>query len=251
VVAALAPFSGRARSHTLIALRSLFGFLHRDKRIFRNPTLRLAPGSVSTSILFPIDRGSYREVVAAATTPQHRVVLALAAVHAARPAAIRAIRLNDIELGQRRITVDGVTRRIDDLTYRTLINYLDHRRRTWPNTANPHLLLNSRTARDARPVSTYTINRLFFGVNATLDRLRSGRQLEEALQHGPDPLHLAAVFGLSHATAIRYAEAVRRILASEEAQDAAYDDTERSSPQQQTTNKHVSGEGAVPRRQSE
>lgn len=192
------------------------------------------------------------EEVEAATTPQHRVVLALAAVHAARPAAIRTIRLDDIELGQRRITVDGVTRRIDDLTHRMLINYLNHRRRAWPDTANPHLLLTSRTARDARPVSTYTINRLFLGLNATLDRLRSDRQLEEALQHGPDPLHLAAVFGLSHATAIRYAEAARRILASEEAKDADPDDREQPSPQQRSTNnEYISSEVAVPRQQSE
>ncbi|MFC4503696.1 MULTISPECIES: hypothetical protein [Streptomyces] len=31
------------------------------------------------------------------------------------------------------------------------------------------------------------------------------RQLEEALVHGPDPLHLAEVFGLGERTAIRYA----------------------------------------------
>jgi hypothetical protein len=35
-----------------------------------------------------------------------------------------------------------------------------------------------------------------FGQAATLERLRVDRQLEEALTHGPDPLHLAAVFGI-------------------------------------------------------
>lgn len=38
------------------------------------------------------------------------------------------------------------------------------------------------------------------------------RQLEEALTHGPDPLHLAAVSGLDDKTAIRYAAAARQIL---------------------------------------
>ena len=43
-------------------------------------------------------------------------------------------------------------------------------------------------------------------------RLRVDRQLEEALAHGPDPLHLAAVFGLDPKTAIRYAENARLLL---------------------------------------
>ena len=46
----------------------------------------------------------------------------------------------------------------------------------------------------------------FRGQAATLERLRVHRQLDEALTWGPDPLHLAAKFGLDPATAIRYAE---------------------------------------------
>ncbi|TWH65074.1 tyrosine-type recombinase/integrase [Micromonospora olivasterospora] len=53
------------------------------------------------------------------------------------------------------------------------------------------------------------------GLAATLERLRVDRQLEEALTHGPDPLHLAAVFGLDDKTAIRYANAARQILKTE------------------------------------
>ena len=48
--------------------------------------------------------------------------------------------------------------------------------------------------------------------HATLERLRVDRQLEEALTHGPDPLHLAVVFGLDEKTAIRYATAARQLL---------------------------------------
>jgi hypothetical protein len=47
-------------------------------------------------------------------------------------------------------------------------------------------------------------------------------QLEEALAHGPDPLHLAAVFGLDPNTAIRYAENARLLLTTRaEEQDPA------------------------------
>ncbi len=50
------------------------------------------------------------------------------------------------------------------------------------------------------------------GQDATLERLRVDRQLEEALAHGPDPLHLAEVFGLDEKTAMRYADSARRLL---------------------------------------
>ncbi|MER0478253.1 hypothetical protein ABR737_07860 [Streptomyces sp. Edi2] len=38
------------------------------------------------------------------------------------------------------------------------------------------------------------------------------RQLEEALTHGLDPLHLAEVFGLDDKTAMRYADSARALL---------------------------------------
>ncbi|MET7762912.1 hypothetical protein ABZS71_13095 [Streptomyces sp. NPDC005393] len=61
-------------------------------------------------------------------------------------------------------------------------------------------------------VTDYFLSNLFSGHNATLDRLRADRWLDEALDRGPDPLHLAAVFDISTATAIRYANAARSIL---------------------------------------
>jgi hypothetical protein len=50
------------------------------------------------------------------------------------------------------------------------------------------------------------------GQAATLEQFRVDRQLEEALAHGPDPLHLAEVFGLDEQTAIRYASSARALL---------------------------------------
>ncbi|MFF8919593.1 hypothetical protein ACF08M_41520 [Streptomyces sp. NPDC015032] len=50
------------------------------------------------------------------------------------------------------------------------------------------------------------------GQDATLERLRVDRQLEEPLTHGPDPLHLAEAFGLDEKTAMRYADSARRLL---------------------------------------
>jgi hypothetical protein len=67
-----------------------------------------------------------------------------------------------------------------------LLEWLDHRRTRWPNTANPHLLINQRSA-----LSTYPVSRFFFaqqklrGHPATLERLRVDRQLEKPSPTGP------------------------------------------------------------------
>lgn len=50
------------------------------------------------------------------------------------------------------------------------------------------------------------------GLRATVERLRIDRQLEEALTIGFDPLHLATVFGIAEATAVRYAANARQLL---------------------------------------
>ncbi len=77
---------------------------------------------------------------------------------------------------------------------------------------NPHLILNQQTAMTTRAVSENWLTQSCRGLTATLERLRVDRQLEEALTHGPDPLHLAAVFGIHATTAIRYATVARQLL---------------------------------------
>ncbi|MER6723074.1 hypothetical protein [Streptomyces halstedii] len=52
------------------------------------------------------------------------------------------------------------------------------------------------------------------GTAVHLEQLRVDRQLEEALTHGSDALHLAEVFGLDEKTAIRYANSARQLLKS-------------------------------------
>ncbi|MFE3003422.1 hypothetical protein ACFXG4_51950 [Nocardia sp. NPDC059246] len=148
----------------------------------------------------------------AATTPAARIALALAAVHAARPEAIRTLRLDDVDLGNRRLTIGTVTRPLDELTHRLLLDWLEYRRKRWPNTANPHLIINKQTASTTRAISVNALTAPFRRRAATLETLRVDRQLDEALTHGPDPLHLTVVFGLDETTAIRYCAAARVIL---------------------------------------
>jgi hypothetical protein len=151
-----------------------------------------------------------------------RLILALAAIHAARPKAIRELQLDDVDLGNRRLAIAGRTRPLDDLTRKMILQWLNHRRSRWPNTANPHLIVNQQTAMETEPISANHMTDTFRGMTATLERLRMHRQLDEALALGPDPLHLAAVFGIDPKTAIRYAEHAQALLTTAaEKQDPA------------------------------
>jgi len=202
---------GDARIAALVALRSLFTWARRDGVIFASPCTRIRVGARTLPVWQPLTAGQITSAVQAATTPQARLCVALAAIHAARPGQIRALQLDDTDLGNSRITIAGRTRPLDDLTRRLLTEWLDHRRARWPHTANRHLLVSKHSALGTGPVSApWTRNQR--GLPATLDRLRIDRQLEEALACDADPLHLAAVFGMDTSTAIRYATNARHLL---------------------------------------
>lgn len=212
VVAATMPLHGSLRWQTLTALRSLFGHCKKTGRIFADPTRGIDTGQRPLKLIQPLQPAEIDQATAAALTPAARLALALAAVHAARPKTIRELHLGDIDLGNRRMAITGRARPLDDLTRHLLLAWLDHRARRWPGTANPHLIINQQTAMTTRAVSENWLTETCRGLTATLERLRVDRQLEEALTHGPDPLHLAAVFGLDDTTAIRYATIARQLL---------------------------------------
>jgi len=212
VIAAATPLRPNLRRQTLTALRSLFGHCKKTGTIFRDPTRGIHDAQRPLNLIQPLQPGEINQAMAAAVTPAARLALALAAVHAARPKAIRQLHLADIDLGNRRLVIAGHSRPLDDLTRHLLLAWLAHRRRRWPGTANPHLILNQQTAMSTRAVSENWLTETCRGLTATLERLRADRQLEEALTRGPDPLHLAAVFGLDDTTAIRYATIARQLL---------------------------------------
>lgn len=212
VLTALELLHGDKRHTVLVALRSLFAAAKKNGAIFRNPTSRIHVGQRVGRVLQPLTTDQVERTMTAAIRPADPLVLALASVHAARPGGIRDLLLDDIDLGNRRLTIAGRTRPLDELTRRALLHWLDHRRTRWPTTLNQHLLINMRTAVTTGPVSSYWLNTTFRGHDATLDRLRMDRQLEEALTHRADPLHLALVFGLDEKTAIRYANSARQLL---------------------------------------
>ncbi|WP_435647978.1 hypothetical protein [Kitasatospora purpeofusca] len=212
VLAHLATVHGSQRKHTLVALRSLFTRAKKNGTIFKNPTSRIRVGQQESGVIQPLESEDVRSSVAAVTRPADRLILALAAVHAARAGAIRRLQLDDLDIGNRQLVIDGRVRPLDELTLQAALAWLEHRRRRWPDTANPHLLINKQTALESGPISGVSVSAALRGQTATLERLRVDRQLEEALAYGPDPLHLAEVFGLDEKTAIRYADSARQLL---------------------------------------
>jgi hypothetical protein len=217
VLAVVNGLRGRPRQDTLSALRSLFGWAKRDGVIFQNPAARIRLGKHPPPVWQRLTDEEITEAVQAARTPQAKLYVALATVHAARNSQIRAIRLDDVDLGNRRLTIAGRTRPLDDLTYQLLVQWLDHRRLRWPHTTNPHLLISRHSAIRLGPVSkTWILDLRVTSVN--LERLRIDRQLEEAVAVGGDPLHLASVFGIGPDTAIRYATNARQLLDADHAE---------------------------------
>ncbi|MCY0924380.1 MULTISPECIES: hypothetical protein [unclassified Streptomyces] len=233
VLAHLDTVHGQQRRSSLVALRSLFGRAKKNGTVFKNPTSRIRVGQQESGIIQPLEPEHVQSSVVAVTKPADRLILALAAVHAARTGAIRRLQLDDLDIGNRRLTVDGRVRPLDALTLRLALAWLEHRRRRWPDTANPHLLINKQTALETGPITGDSAAAALRGQAATLEKLRVDRQLEEALTHGPDPLHLAEVFGLDEKTAIRYANSARQLLEqSSEADTVASPRTHGSTPAQ-------------------
>jgi hypothetical protein len=211
IVDHLTTLTGELRHTTATALRSLFSWARRTNIVFVNPASRIRLSRREHRLWQPLPDHALAAATAAMTRPHARVFLVLAAVHAARTGAVRALHLEDVNLGDRRLTIAGHERPIDQLTHDILRGWLAHRRRRWPTTANPHLLISKESALHHGPVS-HSWARALRGLDATLEQIRIDRQLEEALSVGFDPLHLAEVFKINPSTAVRYALNARALL---------------------------------------
>lgn len=82
-------------------------------------------------------------------------------------------------------------------------------------------MITQQTTLETGPVGRHWVTEALRQQTATLEHLHVDRQLEEALTHGPDPLHLAVVFGLDEKTAIRYTAAARQLLETEIERDTS------------------------------
>ena len=215
----LDPLRGHQLRTTTVAVRSLFRFAKKRGLVFANPAARLKADDPGGSLL-PMTDAEIRAVERAAVSPGQRLIVVLAAVHAARWAAIRALTLDDLDLPNRRITIAGHPQRLGELTCQVLRTWLGHRRATWPHTPNRHILISEKTALGSGPVTRSFLNWNLQRHGVSIERIRRDRVLHEALTARADPLHLALVFGLSHTTASRYTLIACDLLADQAGQDA-------------------------------
>ncbi len=197
---------------TISAVRSLFRFARKHRLIFADPAQRLRAASPEPSLL-PMTEDEIRDIGQAITHPGQRLIVALAAVHAARWQAIRALTLDDLDLPNRRITTAGHPQRLGDLSHKALRAWLDHRRATWPHTPNRHVLISHRTALGDAPVSRGYVAWHLKPHGVSVERIRRDRILHEALTGRPDPLHLSLMFGIAERPASQYARIALDLLA--------------------------------------
>jgi integrase len=197
VVAAL-PADPVARPLTVSALRSLFGLLKARKEIFTNPARGVQPGPKPTNIPLPRDTAVIRAALNS-PDPARALAVALVAFHGLVASEIRHIKLTDLRDGSL-IVGDRVIPLAGPVQVR-LSAYLDHRARRFPETANPYLLVNRRSAPRTTPVA----NRWPWQRHHVQARqLREDRILHEIFATGGDVRRICDLFGLSVNAAMRY-----------------------------------------------
>ncbi|MER7690881.1 hypothetical protein [Streptomyces sp. NPDC097610] len=102
ITAARDAVTGQQLEGRIVAPRSLFRHARKNGQIFRNPTIRIRVPRQTGGVRQALVQADIDEAIATATTPDIRLVVALAAVHAARPKMIRTMQLDDVDLGDRR-----------------------------------------------------------------------------------------------------------------------------------------------------
>ena len=96
------------------------------------PTGTSAAAGLPGRTVLPMTAEEIRAAGQAAVTPAQRLAIAPAAVHAARPKAIRELTLDDIDLPSRRITIAGHRQRLGELTCNAAAGVLALADAAWP-----------------------------------------------------------------------------------------------------------------------
>lgn len=214
---ALEPLQGFQHTNAIVALRSLFRFAKRKNIVFVNPTTYFQSSKPAFNPQ-PMNAQEIRAIEQAAqTSPAIKLVVALAAEHGARLSAIRMLTFDDIDLPNRRIVIAGHPQRLGSLSHQSLSEWLQYRRVKWPKSPNQHVLITGRSAPENRPVSKGYFRKGLWPRGFRTDPIREDRIMHEAITASPDPLHLSMIFGLTHATATRYAAAAQAILEDNQA----------------------------------
>jgi hypothetical protein len=204
LTAQLDPVTGPTRLLVLAAMRSLFATLKARRVLFANPTAGLIGRHATPTPALELDPAVRASLLARIGSPNERLIVLLAGVHALRSAQICTLTLDAVDPAASALLVDRQPRCLDALTRTQARAWLELRRQRWPHTANPYLLVNRSTAGGVKPVKRSYVQAVFQRLGLTAQQLRVDRLLAEAHATGGDPLALTRLFGLSDPTAIRY-----------------------------------------------
>jgi hypothetical protein len=196
-VRAALPNSGSRRNFAEYGLRSLFTVLKAKKLIFTNPTRGMRSTPVNATVPLPLDTEAIRQALNS-PDPKLALSVALVAFHALTDNQLRDLKVTDIVGG--RLTLDGRSIPLAEPVRVRLAAWLDHRARTWPNTINPHLITNQRTAPRLLPTGRGRWQR----TNVRPQALREDRILQEIHATGGDVRRICDLFGITIETALRY-----------------------------------------------
>lgn len=202
----LAGLEGWDRPNLLVGMRSLFRTLKANRLIFADPTAGFSVEAPSRRPPLALDPQVRSSLLGLIHRSDHRLIALLAGVHALSCKQMADLRVDDVDLSGDRFFVNGRPRPLDALTREQLVAWLDFRRATWPHTANPHLLVTSKSAARLVPAGQTFIKAAVAGLPITLSGLRTDRLVCEALDSGGDALRIALMFGLSTEAATGYAE---------------------------------------------
>lgn len=202
VVAALEETPISRRHIAGNGLKSLFKTLKGRRLIFANPTRGMKASPKSSTIPLALDAAVIREELNS-PNPVAALAVAFVAFHALTGKQLCELRLTDISdghltLGNRDIPLAAPVRT-------RLATWLNHRNQTWPNSANPHLFINRRTAPRLLPVGQ---NFPWTGLTLRPRALREDRILHEIHATGGDVRRICDLFGLSVDGATRYLNTV-------------------------------------------
>lgn len=210
-IKAVLPAAGWQRSLLLGSLRSIFRVLKGRKLMFTNPTTHMHARQPDYGAPPPIDLVKLRSAIGA-HDPARAAVAALLAFHAVQVKALRAMQLTDVHDG--RLHIGDRVVLLAEPARDCLAAYLDYRNTCWPNTINPHLFINRRTATHTRPVNENWIRDT---LGMAPEAVRRDRILDEAFATAGDLRQLTDMFGMHVATANRYADIANRARVAEQA----------------------------------
>ncbi|MCI3273369.1 hypothetical protein [Streptomyces cylindrosporus] len=203
-VRAVLPQDGITRAQMGQGLRSIFRLLKASRLLFTNPIAQIKTGFPDPKVPLPLNVEDIREALDS-PDPARALLTSLFAFHGLSSIRVQHLLLTDIHDG--RLELAGRSVPLAAPVRRRLANYLDHRNRHWPKTANPHLFVHFRTVNGTGHVG-YRWIYLLLGPNINARSLREDRFLDEALATNGDARRLSDLFGLSTQAAQRYTEAL-------------------------------------------